>query len=321
MTTTLLKGLCVVLFFSACSASRNNRDERIDHTTLIPGSRQPDLIPGQQPHPLSDLARTQDGGYILAPGFYEAEFKTYCLQPGTPDPREGDAYLQGPVTGRRKEIIESVLLNSRKNPDIPQRNVQLLLWSAVSGADFNKLPSRVQADARKLLTPKQVFQLNGGVAGLIKSVSYSSGILNAQKDIKTLFELGNSSYETFERLAVLAQPSQVKRRGVQADQWYEQEEKYYIRYFPVSYQKVRIQVYVPGGLLDDDGKRDGEYLVFDPTGRQAIPAFTNAQRLGVGAPIGDIVKVIIQVTKQPGTRTTPQKKKVPEPAVPSKQLL
>jgi hypothetical protein len=41
-----------------------------------------------------DLPQTQYGGFVLKPGFYEAEFKTYCLQPGTPDPHSGDAYVQ-----------------------------------------------------------------------------------------------------------------------------------------------------------------------------------------------------------------------------------
>ena len=120
-----------------------------------------------------DLPQTQYGGFVLSPGFYEAEFKTYCLQPGTPDPTQGDAYLQGPVTGHRKDIIESVLLNSRERPDLEQRNVQLLLWSVVSGSNFNKLSYTVQADAMKLLTPKQVFTLKGGVAGVLKTVSQS----------------------------------------------------------------------------------------------------------------------------------------------------
>ena len=131
-----------------------------------------------------DLPQSQDGGFVLAPGFYEAEFKTYCLQPGTPDPSQGDAYLQGAVTGYRKDIIESVLVNSRNRPEVDQRNVQLLLWSIVSGSDFNKLSSAVQSDAFKLLTPKQVFTLKGGVMGVIKTVSQSSGAFNGGNGIE-----------------------------------------------------------------------------------------------------------------------------------------
>src|SRR5213078_590971 len=132
----------------------------------------------------------------------------------------------------RKEIVESVLLNSRNRPELDQRNVQLLLWSAVSGSNFNNLSYAVQADAMKLLTPKQVFELRGGVVGALKAVASSTAILSANKDIQRLFEIGTSSYEAYERLAVLPVPAQVKRPGVKYDQWYKQDENYYVRYFP-----------------------------------------------------------------------------------------
>ena len=66
--------------------------------------------------------------------------------------------------------------------------------------------------------------------------------------------------------------------------------------------------------MDADGKVNGEYLTFDPTGQQAIPAFTNAQRLGVGAPVLDMIRVIIQVSKQTETA-----KRVPERREPEKK--
>jgi hypothetical protein len=255
-----------------------------------------------------DLPQTQDGGFVLSAGFYETEFKTYCLQPGTPDPSQGDAYLQSPLTGYRKEIVQTVLLNSRNMPEMNQKNIQLLLWSVVSGSDFNKLSYAVKADARQLLTPKQIFELQGGIVGLIKTVSYQSGLLNANSDMRKLFEIGTSSYENFERLAVLREPSKITKTGIKYDTWYKQKENYYIRYFPLSYQKVRIQVFVPDGLLDAEGKVGGEYLVFDPTGQQAIPAFTNAQRLGIGAPvIIDVVRKVIQIKK-----ISEKEKKLPE---------
>jgi hypothetical protein len=89
--------------------------------------------------------------------------------------------------------------------------------------------------------------------------------------MKKLFEIGTSSYENFERLAVLREPSKITKKGIKYDTWYKQKDNYYIRYFPLSYQKVRIQVFVPDSLLDAEGKVGGEYLVFDPTGQQAMP--------------------------------------------------
>jgi hypothetical protein len=273
---------------------------------------QPGLTLGQQPLSLMELPQTQDGGFVLKPGFYEAEFKTYCLQPGTPDPRQGDAYLQGPITGYRKEIVESVLLNSREEKNIDQKNIQLLLWSIVSRSDYNRLSPAVQMDAMKLLTPKQIFELKGGVIGAIKTAALSTGVLNANSDMKRLFEASVNSYETYENIAVRREQSKITKQGVKYDQWYKQNENYYIRYFPESYKKVKIQIYIPDGLLDTDNKLNGEYVVFDPTGQQAIPAFTNAQRLGIGSPVLDVIRAVIKVNKkQPPPPTKHTKKTSP----------
>jgi hypothetical protein len=309
MTTSLPRNLIFVLALSACSSSRNANKVR-EASQLNEEKAQPEIIRDQIPQNLMDLPQTQFGGFVLKPGLYEAEFKTYCLQPGTPDPRQGDAYLQGAITGYRKDIVASVLLNSRDNQDIDQRNIQLLLWSIVSGSNFNSLSYNVQTDAMKLLSPKQVFELKGGVLGVIKNVSYSSGLLNANNDIKRLFETSVGSYEAYENLAVRREQSRIIKKGVKYDQWYKQKENYYVRYFPESYKKVKIQVYVPDNLLDAENKLNHEYVVFDPTGRQAIPAFTNAQRLGIGAPVIDMIRTVIKINKQPAPpKKMPKKNK------------
>jgi len=307
MKTSILKNLFFALVLTACSSSKNSNQTVTDNPIANEALAQPEIALDQKPQSMMDLPKTQDGGFVLKPGFYEAEFKTYCLQPGTPDPREGDAYLQGQITGYRKEIVESILLNSRDKNDIEQRNIQLLLWSTVSGSDYNKLSSSVKMDAARLLTPKQIFELKGGVMGVIKNVSQTTGILNANSDIKRLFETSIDSYDAYERIAVRNEQSKVTKKGVKYDQWYKQKENYYIRYFPVSYKKVRIQIYVPDSLLDADNKLNNEYVVFDPTGQQAIPAFTNAQRLGIGAPAVDVIRAVIKINKQ-----TPTPKKGPE---------
>ena len=313
MHTSLLKILFITVFLGACSSSRNSKQALNDNAIEVSNSTEPLIADDRKPQSLMDLPQSQDGGFVLAPGFYETEFKTYCLQPGTPDPSQGDAYLQGPVTGYRKDIIESVLLNSKEHSQMDQRNIQLLLWSVVSNSNFNKLSSHVQADATKLLTPKQVFQLKGGVAGVIKTVSSSTNLFNADKGMQNLFDKGIHSYESFERIAVLREKSKLTRKNVKYDKWYKQEENYYVRYFPVSYKKVRVQVYVPDSLMDAENKISGEYVVFDPTGQQAIPAFTNAQRLGIGAPVVvDIVRAVIKVNKKPAPPKKAPAKKDPK---------
>jgi hypothetical protein len=206
---------------------------------------------------------------------------------------------RGPLTSYRKDIIETVLRNSLKKPALEQRNIQLLLWSVVSGSDFRKLPWDVQTTAQQLLSRKQIFELKGGVIGIVKTVSESlppTGV-SANLKLKQLFELGTSSYELYERVAVVDQSLKIKKGAANKDQWYKQPDGYYLRYFPSSYQHVKVQVYVPEGTLA--GKDPEDCLLFDPVTMMAIPTNSNSQRLGIGAPAIDIVRKIIR-SKRPG---------------------
>jgi hypothetical protein len=254
----------------------------------------PDLPAGQLPVSLMELPRTEQGAFVLSPGFYEAEFKTYCLQPGTPGPSAHDVYFQAPLEGARKDLIQTILSNSRKESQLEQKNVQLLLWSVVSHSDFHKLSSEVKYTAMQLLSPKQVFELQGGVLGVVKTVARLVPASDSQNDIRKLFDLSVRSYEAFERLAVLNTTSQIWRTDLKQDLWYLQKEGYYVRYIPNNYKQTKIQVYVPASMVDSVAPEPGNYIVFDPTSWVVVPANSNAQRLGIGGPILDIVRTVIR---------------------------
>lgn len=323
MSKLLLRNLCWLVLLASCASSGKQQNA---HSNSIPPNivQQADTtqtawldsISTQHPLSLMDLPESQDGDYILANGFYEAEFKSYCLQPGTPSPSSADAYLMAPLGGYRRDIVETVLRNSLRKPHLDQRNIQLLLWSVVSGSNFNKLSYEVQGTAFQLLSPKQIFELKGGVMGVVKTVAAvlpESGLSGAYHDMNQLFELGASSYEAYERIAVLRQPSVITRVNYKKDQWYKQPEGYYVRYFPNSYQHVKIQVYVPEGLVDSTGKSNGEYLLFDPVSLMAVPANSNAQRLGIGAPVVDILRKVIEIEKRRPAPNPPPRKPAGDP--------
>jgi hypothetical protein len=318
MSKFLLKNFFIFILFVACNPthrSTSTSHELNDHSTNLSGTLPSELMridsanqkdSATKPLSLMDLPQTQDGEIVLSEGFYEADFKSYCLQPGTPSPSGRDAYRQGPLTGYRRDIIETILRNSLKKPGLEQRNIQLLLWSVVSGSDFRKLSWDVQTTAQQLLSRKQIFELKGGVMGVVKTVSEampSTGVTSANLKLKQLFELGTSSYELFERVAVLQQTSRTGKTAINKDQWYKQPGGYYLRYFPSSYQHVKIQVYVPQGTLASKDPED--YLLFDPVTMMAIPANSNSQRLGIGAPAIDVLRKIIQIQKTPGNPKNP----------------
>ena len=319
MTTVLPRNpwfIFMLVISASCSrnsAVQNNSNAQTPasvevNSTPFPYYEKDSSLKNNKPLSLLDLPQSQDGDIILSEGFYEADFKSYCLQPGTPDPSSMDAYLQAPLGGYRKDIVETILRNSLSRPDLEQRNIQLLLWSVVSGSDYNKLSSSVKSTARQLLTSKQVFALQGGMMGVVKTIATAfpdNGISPVFTNMRNLFELGASSYEAYEQIAVLRQPSKIHRADYQRDQWYQQEGGYYARYFPSGYQRIKIQVYLPAGSLDQDGKKSGNYLLFDPVTMMAVSANSNAQRLGIGAPVADVIRKVIEIQKVPRTPKKP----------------
>ena len=263
----------------------------VDTTLIMPS----DLSAGMSPISLMELPRTENGAFVLAPGLYEADFKSFCLQPGTPGPSSKDVYFQAPLEGGRKDMIQSILVHYRNEPRLEQKNVQLLLWAVVSHTDFNKLSPDVQYTARQLLTQRQVFELQGGVLGVVKTVAGTLPSSGRARDIKQLFDLGVQSYEAYERLAVANVPSSVHRSDLTRDRWYRQPEGYYVRYLPDNYKQTKIQVFVPNEPADTGSADQEQYVVFDPVSLVVVPANSNAQRLGIGGPVVDIVKSVIRI--------------------------
>lgn len=325
MRKLLLRYVVIFVFLSSCVSTTNQKTENNtlrNNRSLSPISTSfndvdtslithPDLPANQSIVSLIDQPRTEEGSFVLTAGLYEADFKTYCLQPGTPGPSSRDVYFQADLKGSRKDIIQTILTNSQKESHLDQENIQLLLWSVVSHSDFNKLSPDVKYTATKLLSPKQIFQLQGGVVGLVKQAGSMMPSSVRGNDMWNLFDLGISSYEAYERIAVVNSPSVIKPTSITKDHWYKQEEGYYIRYIANTYKETRIQVYVPDNITDSTDA-DNSYVIFDPVSSVVVPANSNAQRLGVGAPVSDIIRSVIRGIK------IPQKKQAPKTTNPPK---
>ena len=88
-----------------------------------------------------------------------------------------------------------------------------------------------------------------------------------------------------------------------------------MRYLPDNYRKTRIQVFVP----DNVGNRSAtdtaqNYVVFDPASMLVVPANSNAQRLGVGGPVRDVVRSVIKIISK--EKKAPQQPAPPVPQPP-----
>lgn len=219
--------------------------------------------------PLSTLLKNEEGLYQLSPGFYETTNLSYCLKAGTNGPSKGDSYGNAPILGKMDDIVETILLRSQelwrqngkegakgllKSSFISQKDVQLLLWAIIARADFDDMQNKTKGVALALLSPEQIVKLNGGAVktvanfasdkGWIEKPAFVRSIEEAEQSLRQLYKSSTSTYEDFERLAVLAGINP-EPQPVEFGTWFKHKDGFYIRYEPQGYPRTHVKIYVP----------------------------------------------------------------------------
>jgi hypothetical protein len=234
--------------------------------------------------PLTSLERTFKGGFILRQGYYQMQAQSYCLKAGTHGPGGGDGYLYAPPKGPAEDAVVSIVQNSEHHSEIPQHDIQILLWAIIARAKFEDLAAPVKLTASRLLTPQQIAMLNrsgldmlpgpamqrlmGGVPGPVRQV------LEAEANLRQMLTNPGSSFADMERVAVLTgmAPLGEGSRSVPSGRWSLHPDGYYVRYIPSGYSSTRVEIWVP-----EESKAVGKE--FDPALHIAVPGNTARQRL------------------------------------------
>jgi hypothetical protein len=249
------------------------------------GEKMPDFIASLKlkAQPLYLLPKNPAGGFILCEGFYEMTNKSYCLKAGTFAPSKGDGYMYAPVLGSKEEIVVAILKSAEKHPEVEQHDIQALLWTIIARTKFADYNGQVKVTAIKLLTTKQLTQLEGGAWGVLpfdvmekakdQLPSGLRAVFEAENNIRQLVASGNYTYADMERYAIVAGMAP-PRSDVPSGIWTKHPDGYYVRYFPSGYAITKVQVYVPKELL-----ANGNKFIYDAAGDIACPANTGSQRL------------------------------------------
>ena len=264
----------------------------------------------RQARNLSELRRTANGAFILRPGFYETYCKSFCLHAGTLAPSKGDGYLYAPLLGTRSNIIHSILSKSAQNPSIKQTDVQYLIWAILARANFKQLSPELRIVAAQLLNTKELFELNGGILGVVpdklmaewkKNLSAPlQQALDAENKIRAMFASGLSTYQACQDLAIIPGNALVDNPEYKRGRWSHHPDGYYIRFFPEGYQRTKVQVYFlpPSGsstiitnvsFTNTHVRAAAIRPVIDLSSIVAVPANTGAQRLALSPPPVDEV--------------------------------
>jgi hypothetical protein len=167
---------------------------------------------------------------------------------------------------------------------IPQHDIQVLLWAIIARAKFEDLAPALKTTAAMLLTPKQIATLNRGGLDMVpdsvmqKALNESPApvraVLQAEHDLRRMLTTPGSSFAEMERVAVLSgmAPLGEGSRSVPSGRWSLHPDGYYVRYIPSGYSSTRVEIWVPQGS-PAVGKE------YDPATHIAVPGNTARQRL------------------------------------------
>lgn len=231
-----------------------------------------------------DLERTENGGFILQPGYWQMHAQSYCLKAGTHGPGGGDGYLYAPPAGPAEAAVVAILRGSVDRPEVAQQDIQLLLWAIIARAKFEDLDPRLKAVAATFLTPEMLARLNRGALDLVPQAALDRAlesmpplvrqVVEAEARLRQMMTVPGAAFVDIERVAVLAGVPGIGEgsRAVPEGRWSRHPDGYYVRYFPHGYSYTVTEFWVP-----QDSPAIGKEL--DPATHIAVPGNTSRQRL------------------------------------------
>jgi hypothetical protein len=258
-------------------------------TTSLPDAKWGDaskdgFTPSEEGRSLMVLQRTPNGGFVLQPGYYQLQSQSYCLKAGTHGPGAGDGYLFAPPKGPAEDPVMTIVRNSVNHPEIPQQDIQVLLWAIIARAKFEDLQPQMKTTASRLLTPRQLASLNRSALDVLSGNALTDAlggvpeplrqIAQAEAQLRQMMTTPGSSFAEMERVAVLSgnAPLGEGSQNIPSGRWSLHPDGYFVRYIPSGYSSTRVEIWVPQGS-PAVGKE------YDPATHIAVPGNTARQRL------------------------------------------
>lgn len=218
---------------------------------------------------MAEMPRGPKHSFMLAPGGYEVILQSYCLNAGTHGPGTGEGYQFAPLKGPLAGAISDIMDRSSDYPEIPQHDVQALLWGVESKTKISEMPPELQKAAGKLLTSAQIDKLNGGALGRIppelmdqtfaKVPEPVRQAMQARAELRNMLSDAVPDFSALEQVAVLSGDPPEEKGGevVPKERWSYRPGGFFVRYFPSGYSDTRTQVFVPPDVQvvkDDKGR-------------------------------------------------------------------
>lgn len=218
--------------------------------------------------------RTPEGAWKLQPGSYTAEMHTFCLRGYTYGPTAGMGYLSGPWKGGKAIFINDLLHRYSKDSTVDQRDMQLLLWAVLARVNPKDMKGGAQRALLKLMGDDGPRLMAEGALDhfadkaandlFSKADNAMKPILQFENQMRGMFAQANSTFDEFERLAVLEAPEDLKT-DIPRGRWLLHPKGYWYRYAPKGYSRTSMDIVVPRKpvVVKDDLKRVTSLTVGD----------------------------------------------------------
>lgn len=200
------------------------------------------------------LERTATGGFILQPGSYRFQLQSYCLKPGAYGRPGGNGYMSGTLSGKLGPYMRDILANSYANADIPQTDIQRLIWGLIAGTPISAMNTEAQQAAARLLTPQQIIALNGADAFIPPDLSNRARrnlpraarqAWDAQVRLRRAAANPTASYADLEEIAVRDGEPPTTDDDVPKGRWNWHPDGFFIRYDASGYSRSIVDVVMP----------------------------------------------------------------------------
>ena len=206
------------------------------------------------PITLTDADRDDNNLFTLKPGHYKMTLKSFCGKGYTYGPTQGEGYVWGPWKGSKATFIQTLLKSYNAKPEVPQRNVQLLIWSILAKVKPQDMGNEAKSALLALVGEDGMNILKDGAADYMTGKVADELYKKASKELRPLLEYdnkirglnreANATYADFERLSVLKAPADIKSE-IAGGIWNISPKGYMIRYQPHGYSQTDVEVIVP----------------------------------------------------------------------------
>jgi hypothetical protein len=203
------------------------------------------------------LPRTPTGGFVLRPGAWTFAAQSYCLKAGTYERTGGAGYHTGPLGGKLAPTISALLTASYQHPEVPQPDIQRVIWSFLAGMSYTELPPPQQAVANTLLTPDQIRQATMASAQIPAAVSsavlsrlprVARELIAVRQRLRAAAARPGTQFADLERIAVLTGLPPSTGTEIPGGRWSWNRKGFFVRCSSETYRRTQIDLIVPEPL-------------------------------------------------------------------------